>query len=91
MLAVVPVLNGAVATSGLAHRGAHIVDPATGATPSALASVTVLGDDLTWADVDATAAFVMGAEGVDWLIGRGRTGVVVDAAGAARTFGGANL
>lgn len=87
VLALVPLRNGAVATSGLAHRGAHIVDPATGGTPSELASVTVVCEDLTWADVDATAAFVMGRRGVGWLVERGRTGVVVTADGVARTFG----
>ena len=30
VLAVVPVRNGAVATSGTAHRGAHLVDARTG-------------------------------------------------------------
>ncbi len=33
VVAVVPVRNGAVATSGLAHRGDHIVDARTGRTP----------------------------------------------------------
>jgi len=89
VLAVVPVLNGAVATSGLAHRGAHIVDPATGLTPTGFASVTVVCDDLTWADIDATAAFVMGARGERWLVERGRSGVIVTADGVARTYGGA--
>jgi thiamine biosynthesis lipoprotein len=87
VIAVVPVVNGAVATSGLAHRGAHIIDPRTGATPSGFASVTVISDNLTWADIDATAAFVMGAPGVSWLTARGRSGLVVMADGSARTFG----
>jgi len=87
VIAVVPITNGAVATSGLAHRGAHIVDPVTGTTPSQLASVTVVCDDLTWADIDATAAFVMGDAGVAWLEARHRTGVVVTADGSARSFG----
>ena len=60
VLAVVPVHNGAVATSGLAHRGAHIVDARTGRTPTGIASVTVVGPDLVWADIDATAAFALG-------------------------------
>ena len=34
VVAVVPVRNGAVATSGLAHRGAHIVDARSGRTPA---------------------------------------------------------
>lgn len=78
LVAVVPLHDGAVATSGLAHRGAHISDPRTGRTPGRLASVTVIDADLTWADIDATAAFVMGPEGAGWLTGRGRTAVIVD-------------
>lgn len=57
--AVVEVGDGALATSGTAQRGSHIIDPRTGAPArSALASITVVGPDLTWADVWATAAFV---------------------------------
>ncbi|WP_211221860.1 FAD:protein FMN transferase [Granulicoccus phenolivorans] len=57
--AVLEISDGALATSGTAQRGSHIIDPRTG-TParSTLASVTVVGPDLTWADVWATAAFV---------------------------------
>jgi thiamine biosynthesis lipoprotein len=29
--------------------------------------MTVIGPNLTWADALATAAFVMGADGVDWV------------------------
>lgn len=87
-LAVVPIRNGAIATSGTAHRGAHIVDPRTGRTSDALASVTVVGDDLTWVDIEATAAFVLGAGAISWLSGRpGRTGLVVTADGEVMTFG----
>lgn len=90
VLAVVPVRDGAVATSGLAHRGAHIVDPRTGAVPTSLASVTVVGPDLTWADIDATTAFVLGDDALTWLAGRpGEVGVVVRADGTASTFGDA--
>jgi thiamine biosynthesis lipoprotein len=67
VLAVIPVRTGAVATSGGAHRGRHIVDPRTGEPASALASVTVVADDLTWADIDATAAYVLGDAAVPWL------------------------
>ena len=62
VLAVVPVRDGAVATSGLTHRGAHIVDARTGEVPRGPASVTVVARDLVTADVDATAAFALGAE-----------------------------
>ena len=58
----------AVATSGLAERGAHIVDPHTRRPATGLASVTVVTMDLLAADVYATAAVAMGPErGADWL------------------------
>ena len=87
VLAVIPVHDGAVATSGLAQRTAHITDPRTGSVPTALASVTVLADDLTWADIDATAAFVLGTEARAWLEQRGRAGIIVTREGEAETFG----
>ncbi|MDF3299780.1 FAD:protein FMN transferase [Streptomyces tropicalis] len=59
----------AVATSGTAERGAHIVDPRTGRPARTdLVSVTVVAPRLTWADCWATAAFARGAqEGLAWL------------------------
>jgi thiamine biosynthesis lipoprotein len=65
-LCVVPLRSGAVATSGTAARGRHILDPRTG-EPAAeqLLSATVLGPSLTWADVLATAAFVEGPGALD--------------------------
>jgi thiamine biosynthesis lipoprotein len=67
MLATVPMRTGGMATSGTAARGAHILDPATGRPVTALASVTVIGPDLMWADVQATAAFAMGPSCVEHL------------------------
>ncbi|WP_034510689.1 FAD:protein FMN transferase [Blastococcus sp. URHD0036] len=78
VLAVVPVLTGAVATSGATHRGAHVVDGRTGRPPEAVASVTVVAGSLTWADIDATAAYARGPEAARWLETRpGRSGLVV--------------
>jgi thiamine biosynthesis lipoprotein len=78
VVAVVPVYTGAVATSGAAHRGDHIVDARTGRRPSGVASVTVVGDSLTWADIDATAAYAHGEHAASWLATRaGRGGLVV--------------
>ncbi|MFJ8363195.1 FAD:protein FMN transferase [Streptomyces sp. NPDC093984] len=59
----------AVATSGTAERGAHIVDPRTGRSAvTDLVAVTVVGPSLTWADAWATAAFAMGSRaGLAWL------------------------
>jgi thiamine biosynthesis lipoprotein len=88
LVAVVPLRDGALATSALTHRGAHIVDARTGDVPSGVASVTVVADDLTWADIDATAAFAHGAGALRWLESRaGRRGVVVWADGSVETYG----
>ena len=87
LLATVEVRRGAVATSGAVHRGEHITDARTGGTPGAVASVTVLADDLTWADIDATAAYAMGADALTWLRGRpGRRGIVVWRDGGSDLF-----
>jgi FAD:protein FMN transferase len=88
IVAVVPVKNGAVATSGTAHRGNHITDPRSTQSPAYFASITVIGDDLTWVDIEATAAFVMGPSAITWLEGRSRTGVTVRTDGETRIFGG---
>jgi thiamine biosynthesis lipoprotein len=61
ILCVVPLTSGAVATSGTAARGRHIIDPRTGLpADETLLSATVVGPSLTWADVLATAAYVEG-------------------------------
>lgn len=56
--ATVELVDGAVATSGSAARGAHIRDPRTGERVVRDGSATVTGPSLLWADVWATAAFV---------------------------------
>ncbi len=86
LLAVVAVCDGAVATSGSAHRGAHVVDARTGAPPPAVAQVTVTAPSLTWADVDATAAYALGERAAEWLRRRvGRGGLVVWTDGTTTT------
>lgn len=62
LVSVVEIADGAVATSGSARRGLHIVDPRDGHRSDALLSVTVTGPSLVWADVLATAAFVSGPD-----------------------------
>ena len=57
----------AVATSATYERGAHIIDPRTSQPTTELASVTVVGVDLALVDPYATAAFVMGLSGLEWL------------------------
>lgn len=65
--AFVEVSGDAVATSGTAARGRHLWDGRTGQPAEALASMTVVGPHLTWADAFATTAFVMGLDGVEWV------------------------
>jgi thiamine biosynthesis lipoprotein len=60
---VVELRQGAVATSGNAARGAHLYDPLAGTFVERTGSITVVGPNLMWADVWATALFV----GPPWL------------------------
>ena len=57
----------AVATSGSAERGCHILDPRTGRPPVGLASLTVTGPRITLVDAYATAGCAMGAASRGWL------------------------
>lgn len=86
LIARIPVRRGVVATSGAAHRGAHVLDARTGRPATDLASVTVVGADLTSVDIDATIALALGVDGPAWLRSRLRTGVVVWADGRAEVI-----
>jgi FAD:protein FMN transferase len=57
----------AVATSGTAERGPHIINPHNDAPAHGLASVTVVGPSLTRVDAYATAAFAMGPGALHWV------------------------
>ncbi|GAA2583701.1 MULTISPECIES: FAD:protein FMN transferase [Streptomyces] len=81
----------AVATSGSAERGAHVVDPRTGRSAvTDLVSVTVVAPRLTWADCWATAAFARGSrEGLRWLESLpGVEGLLITAGDEVRCTGG---
>jgi thiamine biosynthesis lipoprotein len=79
----------AVATSGIAERGSHVLDPYTGRPAERLASVTLVGDDLTWVDAYATAALAMGPRCRDWIPTLERIeGLVIDLDGGAWTSPG---
>lgn len=65
--AVLALRDGAIATSGLYERGAHLQDPRTNLPAGGLQSFSVVGPDLAWADAYATAAFVMGTDGLGWV------------------------
>ena len=86
IMAVVERRSGAVATSGTAHRGAHIVDPHTGRPATDVRAVTVTGPELLWADVYATAAVARGA--IDWIKDPGYEALLVTRAGDLRTTAG---
>lgn len=67
LAAIVAGTDLAVATSGNAERGSHIIDPHTGAPATTLASVTLVGSDLATTDAYATAAFAMGDAAPAWI------------------------
>ncbi|WP_035749952.1 FAD:protein FMN transferase [Parafrankia discariae] len=84
LVAVVEGTELAVATSGVAERGAHVVDPRTGAPATGLASVTLVGADATLADAFATAALAAGPAApalLGRLARRGWEWLTVDATG----------
>lgn len=67
ILTVVSGSDFAVATSGVAERGPHVVHPASGAPAVELAAATVAGPDLTMVDAYATAAVAMGSGALAWI------------------------
>ena len=67
VVATLELDGGAVATSGTAERGRHLWDGRTGDAAHALASITVVGPELAWADAFATAAFALGGAGLTWV------------------------
>jgi thiamine biosynthesis lipoprotein len=92
VLRTVNLRTGAVATSGTAARGHHITDPATGAPSDGLSSATIIGPELMWADVYATAAFVKGPRALAWVATLpDHAGVLVGKDGAVGTVSGASL
>ncbi len=63
---VIVAENLAIATSGTAERGSHIVRP-SGRGGRDVASVTVVGAELGTVDAYATAAFAMGTDATGWI------------------------
>lgn len=85
IIATVTVTDGAVATSGVAHRGRHIVDPRTRSPAAGALAATVVADALSDADVWATAAIVAGD--LDWIArAPARGGLLVAADGTIRRW-----
>jgi thiamine biosynthesis lipoprotein len=67
IIAVVSGRDLAVATSGTAERGSHILDPHTARPSTGLVSITLVGPRLTQVDACATAAFAMGDQARAWV------------------------
>jgi FAD:protein FMN transferase len=67
LAAVVELRDRAVATSGTYERGGHLVDPRSRRAADGLRSLTVVGPRLGLVDAYATAAFVMGLDGLRWV------------------------
>lgn len=87
LLGVAALSGGAIATSGTARRGAHILDPRSGRPAVSLASVTVVGPSLLRADVLATATMARGGVDVDrWP--EGYDAIVVAADGQRQLWPG---
>ncbi len=80
---VVALSDGALATSGNYERGEHIYNPHTGRAANEVLSVTVVGPDIIWADVVATAAFAMGKSGIEFIARQGLEGYQIGKDGVA--------
>jgi len=61
------ITNGAIATSGTAERGDHIIDPQSKTIAVGARSATVTGPDAGIADALATALIVSGRDGASWF------------------------
>lgn len=66
--AVIPIRDGAVASSGTYERGAHIFDSTTSAIAIGALAASVFGPDGGVADALATALMVAGREGAPWFL-----------------------
>ena len=86
VLAIIDVVDGAVATSGTAERGVHILDPRSGEPATGGRSATVVADSLAEADLWATVA-VVGGDDLSWVsAARSRSGMTVTDDGGVRRW-----
>lgn len=92
LCATIELFEGAVATSGTAERGAHLIDPLRGSPVAGLISATVVAQSLTLADAWATVAALAG---VDELAARAvpgvSSGLVTDGRTLRRWAGGIEI
>lgn len=64
---IVWLYQNAIATSGTYERGYHIYNPKTGLPVRDITSLTIIGPNILEADIYATAAFAMGADGIHFI------------------------
>lgn len=88
VLSTIALAEGAVATSGTAERGAHLIDPRSLRPVPGLVSATVVADTLTVADVWATVAAVAGVDDLDSVRTAPVTSGIVWADGRVRRWAG---
>ncbi len=67
IVAPLSVRDRAVATSGLAERGAHIIDARSGAAALSWRSLTVVHPSAARADAAATIGILMGDDALAWI------------------------
>ena len=67
VLKVFEITNGAIATSGVYERGAHITDPYTGMIAIGAKSATIVGEKGWLCDALATAVMVAGTDAAKWF------------------------
>ncbi len=93
-LGTIVLSDGAVATSGTAERGEHIIDPSTGGSATSggvtpVVSATVVADSLEHADLWATTAVVAGFDDLSWISeANTASGLLVAADGRTRRWAG---
>lgn len=88
LLTALTVPGGAVATSGSAHRGRHVLTPSTGLPPTAIAQATVYGPSLLWADIYATALVASDTATPRWSMTPGYDCLLVGSDGKTWCSGG---
>ena len=73
VIKVVTLHDQSMATSGRYERGAHVIDPATGAPAISVDSATVVGPDAGLVDAVASAVLVQGRDSMTWFADLGPT------------------
>jgi thiamine biosynthesis lipoprotein len=89
IIKVLEVSGCGIATSGNYVHKDHIYNPVTQSFESDIVSLTVIGKDVLEADRFATAAFAMGALGIDFIESKpGLEGYMIDKEGIATMTSG---